>query len=130
MTPQKQTVFSDEEKGTVGNCFTACIASLFDMPIEEVPHFASYGTDWFDVFYKFLKETPFEINGTWQTNNNPDWKTFEGIDGYVIVAGGSPRGVKNGHAVIYKNGEPFFDPHPDDTFVTEPEYIYLIERKQ
>jgi hypothetical protein len=130
MTPQRQTIFSDDEKGTKGNCFTACIASIMDLPINEVPHFASYGQDWFKVFWEFLKDKPFEMNGTWSVQSMPNWKEeFNGIDGYVIVGGESPRGVKGGHAVIYKNGEPFFDPHPSDDFIVEEQDIYLIERK-
>lgn len=129
MTPQKQTVLTDEKNGINGNCFTACIASLFDMPTDQVPHFSSYGENWFQVFYDFLKTTDFEINGTWYIPNNPQWKDFKGIDGYVIVGGKSPRGIKNGHAVIYKDGEPFFDPHPDNTFIVEEEDVYLIERR-
>ena len=129
MTPQKQTILTDIENDIQGNCFTACIASLFDLPIEQVPHFSSYKEDWFMVFYNFLKETEFEINGTWHIPNTPDWKSFKGIDGYVIVGGESPRKIKNGHAVIYKDGEPFFDPHPDNTFITKELDVYLIERK-
>ena len=31
------------------------------------------------------------------------------------------------HAVIYKDGEPFFDLHPDNTFLTTEEDFYVIE---
>jgi hypothetical protein len=129
MTPQKQTIFTDEKNGINGNCFTACIASLFDLPIDQVPHFSSHGENWFKVFYDFLKTTDFEINGTWHIPTNPKWKSFKGIDGYVIVGGKFPRGTKNGHSVIYKDGEPFFDPHPDNNFLLIEEDVYLIERR-
>lgn len=130
MTPQRQTIFTDDKIGQVGNCFSACLASLLDLSIDQVPHFASHGENWFIVFYHFIKDTEFEFNGTWHIPNNPQWKDFNGIDGYSIVGGGSPRGIKNGHAVIYKDGEPFFDPHPDDTFITSELDLYLIERKK
>lgn len=129
MTPQHQTIFSDELKGICGNCFSACIASLFDMPLDLVPHFAA-DKDWFDLFWEFLKTTPFDFEGTWDVKNNPNWfQDFKGVDGYVIVGGTSPRGIKNGHAVIYKDGMPFFDPHPDGTFLIEAKHINLIVRK-
>lgn len=130
MTPQKQTVLTDKKNGINGNCFTACVASLFDMPIDQVPHFSSYGSgSWIQIFFDFLNTTEFELNGTWHIPYKPNWKDFKGIDGYVIVGGGSPRGIKNGHAVIYKDGEPFFDPHPDNTFLTSEDVVYLIEKR-
>lgn len=130
MTPQKQTILTDINKGIVGNCFSACIASLFDLDIKNVPHFASFGQDWFPKFYSFISNTDFEINGSLYIPTNPKWKEFKGIEGYVIVGGKSPRGYKNGHAVIYKNGEKFFDPHPDNTFLLELWDVYLIEKKK
>lgn len=129
MTPQKQTIFSDEKKGTVGNCLAACVASLLDLPIEALPHFSWYMGDWYRMLYNFLKEKGYEVNGTQTIKENPDWhKGFKGIDGYVIVGGKSPRGIHNGHAVIYKDGQPFFDPHPDNNFLTEAEDFYTIEK--
>lgn len=130
MTPQRQTIFSAPEIGIHGNCFSACIASLMDLPLEHVPHFSSHGPNWFNVFYEFIKTTEFEFNGTCYIPNTPDWKDFKGVDGYVIIGGGSPRGIKNGHAVIYKDGYPFFDPHPDESFLTKEEDLYLIEKKK
>jgi hypothetical protein len=130
MKPQKQTIFSDEKNDIHGNCFTACIASLFDMNIEDVPYFASYKREWFEVFWNFLKSTDYEYNGTIIIKNHIDWfNDYKGIDGFTIVGGTSPRGIKNGHAVIYKDGEPYFDPHPDNTFLEEAEFVYLIDKK-
>src|ERR1035437_7996426 len=113
MLPQKQTIFSDEKQGTVGNCLQACVASLLDLQISEVPHFSWYMGEWYHRLYQFLKTKDCEGYGTWSVKSHPDWKGFKGIDGFVIAGGTSPRGIFNGHAVIYKDGEPFFDPHPD-----------------
>jgi hypothetical protein len=38
-------------------------------------------------------------------------------NGYIIVSGMTPRGHM--HAVVYKDGELFHDPHPDHTGLTE-----------
>jgi hypothetical protein len=128
MTPLKQTIFSDEKKGTVGNCLQTCVASLLDLPIESVPHFSWYMSDWFRKLYMFLEEKGYSVKML-SVKTNPDWRSeFKGLDGYIIMGGGSPRGVWNGHAVIYKDGEPFFDPHPDNTFLTTEEDFYVIER--
>ncbi len=130
MTPQKQTEFSDESNGVHGNCFSACIASMFDMPLSEVPNFSAFGDKWFEVFWEFMKPLPFDFEGTWDISTHPNWfQDFKGIDGFVIVGGTSPRGIKNGHAVIYKDGVPYFDPHPDNTFLGEAKHVNLIVRK-
>ena len=128
MIPQKQTIFTDVQNDIKGNCFTACLASLLDIPIEQVPYFPPYEDDWFDIFLSFLETNNFEFKGIFDISTTPQWKEFKGIDGYVIVGGKSPRNVNNHHGVIYKLGEPYFDPHPDNTFITEEEDVWLIER--
>ena len=40
----KQTIEHDPESGNWGNCFSAVLASLLDIPIEDVPVFC--GEDW------------------------------------------------------------------------------------
>lgn len=125
MTPAQQTVFSDPAKGIHGNCFTACVASLFDNPIEDVPNFIDF-EEWFKVFWEYVNSQGGEVLGMcYSEPTKEDWELF---DGYLIVGGGSPRGIVNGHAVIYKNGQPFFDPHPSGDFLTEVEEYYLIRK--
>ncbi len=41
MLYQKQTIFTDHEKGLYGNCLQACIANLLELPLSEVPHFVT-----------------------------------------------------------------------------------------
>lgn len=128
MTPQKQTIFSVEKKGTVGNCLSACVASLLDLRIEDIPHFSWHMSDWFMVLYKFVEENGYSIVMR-SVKQFPDWRqTEKGLNGFIIVGGASPRGIKNGHAVIYQNGHPFFDPHPDNDFIIEEWDIYVIEK--
>jgi hypothetical protein len=123
MLPQKQTIF-----GEGGNCFSACIASICDLPLSEVPVFGEHGYWYFEVI-DFLHRHGFVIHGKIMKESFPLWyKHYEGVDGYFIVGGGSPRMIKNGHAVIYKEDTPFFDPHPDDTFLTKEEEVYLIKK--
>ena len=131
MTPQKQTKFSDHNNPSLrGNCFSACLASIMDLDISEIPNFAQLHNDtgeWLDAFFEFIRNYPkFELNGS--GHKIEELKNYPGVDGYVIVCGSSPRGFKAGHSVIYKNGEPFFDPHPDNTFLKKFEYFYLIDQ--
>ena len=70
-----------------------------------------------DVLQDFVERCGCKYYGS--VKNPPaDWaKRFNGVDGYAMVGGTSPRPYVNGHAVVYKNGKPFFDPHPDNTFI-------------
>lgn len=132
MTPVRQTVFSDPKTGVHGNCFTACVASLFDKPIEEVPNFIDFGDKWFEMFWEYVVSQGAEFLGMCyvgpkESISDEEWKLF---DGYLIAGGTSPRGIKNGHAVIYKDGKPFFDPHPSDDFLGVVEEFYLVKKAQ
>lgn len=41
MTPVDQTILHDPQTGAIGNCMQAAIASLLDLPLDAVPHFAA-----------------------------------------------------------------------------------------
>lgn len=43
-----------------GNCLQAATASLFELPLESVPHFISFGDDWFKMYYEFLWSLGYE----------------------------------------------------------------------
>lgn len=104
-----QTINGDGEEGRpVGNCWQACIASLLDMPIDQVPHFARDEPEWW--FYKtclfVLRQTGYNLGCF-----NPDFPITE-PGGYVIATGRSPRGDYS-HSVILDGvtGELAHDPH-------------------
>lgn len=42
MTPVKQTILDLQ----AGNCFAACVASILDLPLSEVPNFSVAGEKW------------------------------------------------------------------------------------
>jgi hypothetical protein len=50
MIPVDQTVFTVPG----GNCFSACVASLLNILLNDVPYFMGDDT-WFDVFSKWLE---------------------------------------------------------------------------
>ena len=120
MKPVRQTVFYDKEAGIHGNCLVACLASLFDLPIGAVPALNTMGDEWFDAFLTFLNHQGYEYDGPGSIEE------LKSSKGYVIVCGKAARGVL--HAVIYKDGERFFDPHPSSEFLTEERFFYVIKR--
>jgi hypothetical protein len=38
-----------------GDCLRACIASIFELPLEEVPHFVALGTGWHAALQNWLR---------------------------------------------------------------------------
>lgn len=113
----------------------ACFASVFDLPIESVPDFITIEKegkeDWIEVMFKFLTTCGAVWVGTGTPEQLTDSRFNRGIDGYVFVGGTSPRGkiiCPQGHMVIYKDGKPFFDPHPSNAFLAEVEDFWMIER--
>lgn len=137
MTPIKQTRFSDPEKGIHGNCFSACIASLLDLSINDVPDFSALGNEWSKVYYEFMNKQPgiivdgckYSIDKKSYPNDIDD---YPGIDDYVIVGGSSLRDPIRGHAVIYnhKTKTMAHDPHPSNDGLVNIGEIYMIRRKE
>jgi hypothetical protein len=117
VTPVDQTTFGPGK----GNCFSACVASVLDLTIEEVPFFMG-SEDWVSALLLWCEQ-----NGV-----DADFSTeFPAPAGdYVIVGGGSPRYSSVGHAVVWLDGQLAHDPHPDRTgIVGEPwDWIRLTRR--
>ena len=64
MTPVYQTIIGrGDGNGPLGNCMQAVIASLLDLPLEEVPHFLLWGNRWYLCFEEFLLSKGYEDYG-------------------------------------------------------------------
>lgn len=106
-----QTITADDPKRQ-GNCLSACVATLLDIDLDQVPHFIEHGirvngeddrTVWWAMLVGFMAgrgQWPVELSSMHDANE----------DEPVFVMGMSPRGVC--HQVIYVNGELWHDPHP------------------
>jgi len=128
MVPITQTVLSNPEKGIIGNCQYAAISSITEIPLKEfagIEHLT--GGKWFIPLVDILNKYNFEYMGT--LNNKEDILNYkDGVDGYYVVCGGSPRGFKSGHAVVFHNGAMVHDPHPEGTGITDITHALMIER--
>lgn len=96
MKPVDQTTFGVPG----GNCFSACVASLLHLSIDEVPYFMG-AEDWFAYFEEWL-----------QTRNH--YPLCFHLHRYTprglhILSGLSPRGP---HSVVARGTEIVHDPHP------------------
>jgi len=110
MTPQNQE-FEHGLGRQKGDCQRAVIASLLDLPISQVPHFAAIASDainFWELVYDFVAYHGYDFL--------PGVKIEEyiipGEDLYHQISGESPRNKRVKHAVVGLNGNVFFDPHP------------------
>lgn len=114
MKPVKQTRVHPKQ----GNCAAACLASLFELPIEEVfdgESEAGYKND--GEFWDGLRNWMLARGIMWAHVSHAPF-------GYSIAVGPSPRlkrfdGKPEPHACIALNGDLIHDPHPDNTFFGE-----------
>ena len=57
MKPVKQTRFGEE-----GNCWQACIASILELELDEVPDFVNDYDDWYTETFEWLSDKDIGIN--------------------------------------------------------------------
>lgn len=104
MTPVFQTTFGDGSDGSEpGNCQAACIATLLDLPITEVPNFAKVRSKFQEEQDTFLAK-----HGLWLMYTEEEPCTVNTV--HYIGSGMSSRGLR--HAVVMLDGEIIHDPHP------------------
>lgn len=107
MTPLIQTILDTGDASAPGNCLQTAVASLLDLPLEEVPHFvlneAMGGPAWFDGLLAFAKESGLRVEPLWDKNPAEP-------DEHYLAFGHTVRGTY--HAVVHLNGQLAHDPHP------------------
>ncbi len=102
MIPIEQTICT----APGGNCFAACVASILELLLEEVPNFQS--PDWLEEWQKWLR--PRNL-GLLHFGHRLDPDAFI-PRGYAILGADSPRGDWL-HAVVTYDGAICWDPSPD-----------------
>lgn len=95
MTPTDQTKFLPD----VGDCWRACVASLLDYRIQDVPHFFEQ-----DDRMGWLRVDQWLRGRGLKPANLSPWHVPPSMR-YVILTGGSPRDPSETHAVIGDLGE-------------------------
>lgn len=127
MIPTHQTNTTPEN----GDCFSACIASLLEIPLEDVPVFCAQENE-------NIKEWPINAH-EWFGEKGIGWIELDCREmddclainnmkvrgGYTIVTGQSPR-HECLHSVIYKDGEFVHDPHPEGGGVEDIQFVEYL----
>lgn len=139
MIPVVQTkMVVNNSKGEMivrGNCFAACIASLLEMPITEVPNIETlFGIEdnyYWEVLWRWLGHIGYElsIDERFKCFHGDESKLqFKEIlkDQYYLVSGKSPRGIQ--HVCIYQNGKLIHDPHPTKDGLLTEDYFESLEK--
>lgn len=115
----KQTILSDKEKGILGNCMTAAIASLLEVEIDYVPYFC-YGNPSDLEFYSRLNDWFAGIGiSHMELKAEGDALLMVKSVKYHLVYGVTDRHETVQHAVIGSAGEIVFDPHPSNDGLKE-----------
>lgn len=135
MEPVDQTRFGYPE----GNCVVACVASILEVALDELPDlhdvYHEEGRNWWKALRAGVRRHGWEAMYLGETY-------LDGVDprelapqGYAVAGGDSPReetvdedGENAGHAVVALDGELVHDPHPSDDFLGGPveDWILLI----
>lgn len=94
------------------DCFSACLASIFELPLEAVPNFwethGAEGAAWWSGVHEWLGTLGYGC----VTVDLPPSQGVPSMDGYIIVAGSLPNMAGALHATIWSNGKMIHDPMP------------------
>ncbi len=144
VTQTKVVVLNKEGQEVVrGNCFPACVASILEIPISEVPNVEVFyhmedSSYWAEVMQTFLNSKGWEWSGDMRYSVfHPDTgahfaKEVEDEfkqklkDTYYLAIGNSPRGIR--HVCVYQNGVLVHDPHPSRDGLATVDRFESIER--
>lgn len=94
--------------GSGGSCFTACIASILEVDLKDIPNFVDHGQDWMCVLWKYLD--PMGLSYTSHHFRPGEPPKFI-PEGYHTISGYAPRGYR--HSVVGFRGQFVHDPFPN-----------------
>jgi len=129
MIPVDQTVMHNPDKGEIGNCFAAFLASILHLPIESIPHFVGDTEDEDDNAWIVALNAWLRPHNLCFLTISPDseWLARIGVHGmYHELSGISPRDSNNYHATVGLDGKLIHDPHPSKAGLAGNETIGIF----
>ena len=111
-------VFQTKFTNPGGNCFQACVASILEVGLQEIPDFCN------DAAFCDGKQIHYDRVTSWLHREfgmgllclKAEW--FDGVlteayhEAFVIAGGRSPRSGR-GHCVVWRKGRCVHDPYPE-----------------
>jgi hypothetical protein len=110
MKPVTQTI-----TGGKGNCFEACIASILECSIYDIPYLGIYdeGVEWGKVLNKWLAKRGLQYMEV--TIPGVAEELWSYISTYHLLIAPTKQSEYVFHAVVAKNGKVVHDPHPGES---------------
>lgn len=117
---------------TENDCLSACIASILDLSLDEVPLWWDLPDhDWLTALPNWLAKRGLGFAYLELRKDKVDWPL---LSGYVIVGGFTPRSAKFRHAVIAKaemRGNQvrlnwIHDPYKRGNFLEDPDHVICL----
>lgn len=130
MKPVMQTIFPEENNPFKGNCFSSCLASVLELPLEKVPHVMEYA-NWLERTNEWLATLHMgAVEVSIDTDEACLYPLPPGM--IVIVTGKTSRHETRLHSVVartLKGGctwEYIHDPHPDGGFLKVATHVMWL----
>lgn len=116
MSGVDQTIMHNPERGEIGNCMQAAIASHLGLTLYDVPHFAAMGEGWADALQAWANARRL----TWVAM--PPEVVPDGMP--TILQGRSERGIP--HVVVGCGVKTIHDPHPSRAGLVEVKEAWAL----
>jgi hypothetical protein len=116
MIPVTQTLFGKAE----GNCLAACVASILELDLADVPTICADQSDgsWLRKLADWLAEQDLATMRAWMKLRRI---------GFAIVSGYTTRGLS--HSTVWFDGEIVHDPHPSkDPLINVVDMVVIAHR--
>lgn len=135
MKPQDQEFLHEPEKGVLGDCLRACVASVLEVDRAEVPHFVALGVgdtddeglEWWFELQNWLSTRELECWYLAKEEFEPELVSFASY-GELLVSGKTVRGGgKVSHVCVAEpDGSVLHDPHPSRAGLISIDGYYLF----
>ncbi len=126
MVPVMQTI-----GGIGGNCFQACVASVMELPLEEVPHFfeGSNGGLWtqeqWDRVQDFAVSKLYKVTYIEMPEEPALADRLHATDLHYVAFGPSPAGTF-GHCVVWHEGKMVHDPAGRNCGLAGDPWLFVV----
>ena len=110
MIPTNQTILHDPENGINGNCFSAVLASLLHLDINDVPVFTGEYPEWQEHLNEWLR--PYGLAYIQLVDFKEYCETVNIKECHHEISGTTNRFNDVNHACVGYDGVVQFDPHP------------------
>jgi hypothetical protein len=108
----------------LGDCFRACVATIFDFPIEDMPNFWEQTQDPHEFWMLVDVWVRGHLHHTCLTFSLSPEHTYLRAD-VVCIATGNTKRTTEEHCVVWKNGI-VHDPHPSRKGIRKPEVFTIF----